>query len=172
MARIEFVVSQEEKEAWKVFCNSESLTSSAMLRLIMKKVGSDGKTENESRLGLSKSKRISFELTEADFTKLTTRAELEGFSSRPACVKNLLYIWLDKKPVVNDKEILSLDRSSRELMAIGRNLNQIAHQLNIDYRDSNKVTAELINSLLNRVDLHTEEVAALINRSLNRGEID
>lgn len=172
MAVIKTLVSEEEKDHWISFCKSQNLTTSAALRLMMKRVSGEQKKESDSRLGLSKSKRISFELTDLDFNNLTERAELEGFSSRPACVKNLLYIWLDQKPVVNDKEILALDKSSRELMAIGRNLNQIAHQLNIDFRDSNKLTIELLNSLLNRIDLHTEDVSAVINRSLNRGEVN
>ena len=145
------------------------MTNSAMLRLVMKKVTGFKPVNKNSDFNFTKDNQISFRLSDKDFINLTLKTEAEGFPSRPAYIKSLLYSVLDRKPIINDKEIFALDRSSRELMAIGRNLNQIAHALNIDFRQSDKVTLEVIETLKNKIDQHTDEVSKLIDRSVNRG---
>ncbi len=172
MAKIELTLSEEDKEEWLIFCKSKGLSSAAMLRKIMKEA-TQGRVINKSEsLGKVNTKRVTIRLTDQDFLNLTKRAGLEGFPSRPSWVKALVYANLDRAAIVSDKEILALDHSIRELMAIGRNLNQIARSLNIDFRDANKVTKELVEELLNQIDSHTDKVAELIQRSVSRYEME
>jgi len=56
----------------------------------------------------------------------------------------------------------------RELSAIGRNLNQIARILNLEFRESDKITKQAVENLAGYIERHTEKVAALISQSLNR----
>ena len=172
MAKVELTLSEEDKKSWLSFCKAKGLSSAAMLRKIMKDA-TQGSVINESdSLNKVNTKRVTVRLTDQDFLTLTERARLEGFPSRPSWVKALIYATLDQEAIVSDKEIMALDRSIRELMAIGRNLNQITRMLNIDFRDSNKVTKELIEGLIEQIDLHTDKVAELIQRSVSRYEME
>ena len=75
---------------------------------------------------------------------------------------------LSKEPVLTDAEVNALRGSNRELAAIGRNLNQIARALNVEFRDSDKLNKELIDRLLEQIDGHRDKVSNLIDRNMNR----
>ncbi|WP_243637442.1 plasmid mobilization relaxosome protein MobC [Parashewanella curva] len=62
----------------------------------------------------------------------------------------------------------ALKESNRQLAAIGRNLNQIARVLNIEFRHSDKITAEMIELLVDRIDQHSTKVEDLIQQGHKR----
>jgi len=170
MAQLKLTLSSEDKDAWMDFCKKKGLSSAAMIRKLIKESTGGVVGGSAERLEDVKNKRVSVRLSDKDFSNLTKRAKLEGFPSRPSWLKALIYASLDKEVVVSDKEILILDKSIRELMAIGRNLNQIARVLNIDFRNQHELTKELIEELIGKIDLHTDKVAELIQRSISRYE--
>ncbi|MCV0267914.1 MobC family plasmid mobilization relaxosome protein [Pseudomonas aeruginosa] len=45
-------------------------------------------------------------------------------------------------PVLTDEEVNTVRESCRQLGAIGRNLNQVARALNIEFRESDKLKQE------------------------------
>ncbi|EPX6815665.1 plasmid mobilization relaxosome protein MobC, partial [Shigella flexneri] len=47
-------------------------------------------------------------------------------------------------PVLTDEEVNTVRESCRQLGAIGRNLNQVARALNIEFRESDKLKQEAI----------------------------
>ncbi len=69
---------------------------------------------------------------------------------------------LYREPVLTIDEITALKNSNRRLCAIGRNLNQIARVLNIEFRQSDKITKEMIELLIQRFDSHTQKVYQLL----------
>ena len=64
------------------------------------------------------------------------------------------------------KEIDALGESNYQLLAIGRNLNQVAKAMNEGRRDS--VTIESIERLRGIIDTHTEKVSTAIRASVER----
>uniref|UniRef100_UPI00388EE249 plasmid mobilization relaxosome protein MobC n=1 Tax=Enterobacter cloacae TaxID=550 RepID=UPI00388EE249 len=49
-------------------------------------------------------------------------------------------------PVLTDEEVNTVRESCRQLGAIGRNLNQVARALNIEFRESDKLKQEAIEN--------------------------
>ncbi|HIG1422041.1 MobC family plasmid mobilization relaxosome protein [Klebsiella pneumoniae] len=54
-------------------------------------------------------------------------------------------------PVLTDEEVNTVRESCRQLGAIGRNLNQVARALNIEFRESDKLKQEAIEKLAERI---------------------
>lgn len=170
MAKVEAIISEDFKAQWSSFCKAQERSSAAMIKLLMKRVlESNSIGENKThRIGKTKNNKMLLEFNDDDYSEITNRAEQGGFSSRPAWVKHLVYLEIDQEPLVNKKEIAALRESNRQLRSVGTNLNQIAHALNIDSRGGNKVTVELIQSLMKEIELHTDAVTDLVHRSMNR----
>ncbi|MET7091327.1 plasmid mobilization relaxosome protein MobC [Klebsiella pneumoniae] len=64
-------------------------------------------------------------------------------------------------PVLTDEEVNTVRESCRQLGAIGRNLNQVARALNIEFRESDKLKQEAIEKLAERIDQHLDHVSEL-----------
>ncbi|HHG9163891.1 MobC family plasmid mobilization relaxosome protein [Enterobacter hormaechei subsp. xiangfangensis] len=62
-------------------------------------------------------------------------------------------------PVLTDEEVNTVRESCRQLGAIGRNLNQVARALNIEFRESDKLKQEAIEKLAERIDQHLDHVS-------------
>ena len=76
-------------------------------------------------------------------------------------------------PQFSLKEVQALYESNRELWAIGRNINQIAHAVNLDMKQAGRLesgTARLkeLEGLKAMIDAHTARVMDVCNASLNR----
>ncbi|WP_238966468.1 plasmid mobilization relaxosome protein MobC [Vibrio alginolyticus] len=69
---------------------------------------------------------------------------------------------------MSESEIAALRESNRELAAIGRNLNQIARTLNIEFREGDRLKLEAVEALTARIEQHKDSVATLINKNMNR----
>jgi antitoxin component of RelBE/YafQ-DinJ toxin-antitoxin module len=87
---------------------------------------------------------------------------------RTTWIVNLVRAHAFKEPQFVFAEIDALMESNRQLAAIGRNLNQIARNLNLDLNASYQVTLEAIEALANDIKLHRGKVAALMDANLNR----
>jgi len=76
-------------------------------------------------------------------------------------------------PQFSQREVQVLYESNRELWAIGRNVNQIAHALNLDLKQAGRLhgsSARLdeLAAVKASIDTHTRKVTALCNASLDR----
>ena len=76
-------------------------------------------------------------------------------------------------PQFTIREVQALYESNRELWAIGRNINQIAHAVNLDMQHAGRLqgSAALVRKLESvkaDIDAHTGRVMALCNESLDR----
>lgn len=99
----------------------------------------------------------------------------EGFSSVPAWIVSVVRAAIYKDvPHFRPAELEALAASNRELWAIGRNLNQVAHALNIDHQQPRQAAiseahGRAIERALVAVDQHTRTVAALVRAARKRG---
>ena len=74
----------------------------------------------------------------------------------------------DRHPVVSNNEAQTLYQSNYQLLRIGRNLNQIARQLNIGENVS--ITTQHIHELKAVIDAHTERVHQVLKTNRRRFE--
>lgn len=168
MTTIKKNVTPEQKERWQNFCRKKGVTESDMLGLLLHHV-TDGEIGIVFEgLNLPKSEKVTVRLDKKTIQKMSERAMAEGFPSRTSWATNMLVSVLDNDPVLTGAEIEVLRESNRELAAIGRNLNQIAHAINIDFRDSDQMTRDFSEALSAAISQHRKRVSALLDRALNR----
>lgn len=154
--------------AWQAFCQERGISESNMLGLVIEKITGDQVGFDFKGLAEPKTDKVTIRLLPEDIKRMTARAKSEGFPSRTTWLTNLVLSVLSDDPVLTDAEINTLRASNRELAAIGRNLNQMARAINIDFREGNQVTASAIDALANKIEQHTAKVATLMNKSINR----
>jgi len=113
-------------------------------------------------------RKLTIRLSSKEHELLVKRIQQEGFPSKTSWLKNVVQFLLKRDPVLTDAEINALRESNRELAAIGRNLNQIAHVLNSDARVPDKLTFKTILELKTYIDKERNKISELVNKSLNR----
>lgn len=109
--------------------------------------------------------RLELRLLPQDYQYLQTAAGQQGMSPNALAVSILRY-YIDRRPALSNNEITALYQSNYQLLRIGRNLNQIARQLNAG--ESGGVTVAEIRQLMSIIDRHTESVGALLNANAER----
>jgi hypothetical protein len=108
-------------------------------------------------------------LTPSEKAAIKERAKLEHCSQR-RWVVDAIRAGLTKEPQFGMKEIEALGESNYQLLAIGRNLNQVAKAMNEGRRDS--AILESIQSLRQLIDAHTEKVSNAIRASVERWDME
>lgn len=172
MPRAETRLTDDEKKAWRDFCQDRSVSESDMLRLMIKQVsggeGEAGTPDQEEK----KIEQISIRISSKDKYRLIKRAMKEGYPNRTSWVTSLVLSALHREPVLNQDEITALRESNRQLAAIGRNLNQMVRTLNTDARAQMRITRAEVKDLAGLIEDHKTKVAELLNQNLNRWGMD
>lgn len=123
----------------------------------------DTETENKKE---KLSQRINLRLTEDEYLKLKARADEQNLSISNFLRSEVLRltplvkpIVLEKKVVKRVRDILPIDKNlNRELINIGRNLNQIAYNTNVQVNDFGRFDYVYVTQSLDRI---TEELSLL-----------
>lgn len=170
MPRAETRLSEEEKQAWVDFCQFAGEPEAKMLRKMIIKVSGGAEVTSPASKREPKTGKVTVRLTESERVKLLDKIEREGYENPTKWTTALVRAALHREPVLTDDELAALRESNRELAAIGRNLNQVARALNIEFRESDKLKQEAIEKMAERIDQHKEQVAALLNRNMSRWE--
>ena len=115
--------------------------------------------------------KVRFEilLTKSEKAAVQERANLEHCSQRRWII-DAIRAGLTREPQFGMKEIDALGESNYQLLAIGRNLNQVAKAMNENRQNS--VTIESIERLRGIIDVHTNKVSTAIRSSLERWNIE
>ena len=111
------------------------------------------------------SKRITVRLPEKD------RAYLEAAAEQHKCsvndiVRDIVQSHVRKHPMLSTTEVEILHHSNYQLVSIGRNLNQIARQLNMG--EGVSLTSEQINALSQFIRQHTQRVSDVLRTNRKR----
>lgn len=111
------------------------------------------------------SKRITVRLPEKD------RAYLEAAAEQHKCsvndiVRDIVQSHVRKHPMLSTTEVEILQQSNYQLVSIGRNLNQIARQLNMG--EGVSLTSEQINALSQFIRQHTQRVSDVLRTNRKR----
>lgn len=75
----------------------------------------------------------------------------------------LLTQWLEQSPLYTDAEVQALYQSNYQLLAIGRNLNQIARRLNAGQQAS--LSTQQIQALCDHIREHTRQISQTMLRN-------
>ena len=105
------------------------------------------------------SKRITLRLPDRDRAYLQAAA-LQNHSSMNDVARDIIQAHIYKTPFLSNNEVQALYQSNYQLLRIGRNLNQIARQLNAG--ESASLTTQHIQELSAFIDKHTEHVGQVL----------
>jgi hypothetical protein len=112
-------------------------------------------------------------LSESERFAISERAKADGFKHSQQWIIALRRARLTDEPQFGAKEVEALGESNRQLLAIGRNLNQIAHALNASRGNSTvQYDAELVDALATAVKLHVKKVGDALRASIYRWTLE
>lgn len=110
-------------------------------------------------------KRFEIMLTDSEREALATRAKEENTSGRQFVI-DALRAALSHEPQLSMKEIEILGESNFQLLAVGRNLNQIARHLNEGKVEP--LTEEYIVEIRKIIDVHVKKASDSIRANIER----
>lgn len=163
------------KKPWCDYCKALGKKPGAALKEAieaqLKKSALEPEPYKQTREAPDDEPKMRFEIlmTRSEKAAVLERANLERCSQRRWII-DAIRAGLTKEPQFGMKEIESLGESNYQLLAIGRNLNQVAKAMNEGKRDT--VTIEAIERLRMVIDKHTAKVSDAIRASLERWNIE
>lgn len=163
----------EEKERWQDYCRAQQQTTSAMTRLIIGHLLK--KSRNSSQQGCEVDEwpdytrvRLELRLTHSELQAVRVIAGEAGASANQ-WIANLVRSYITRKPQLGMQELSAIVQSNVRLLAVGRNLNQIARALN---RGEISTHHALVPSgLADEIAAHVKDVSAVIRANLERWSI-
>lgn len=156
------------KVRWQQLARQNGSTSAALLRAAVQQLLKSNEPElraigDDSSCG---NDRLHLRLRRAEAAALKLAAERDGLS-RQAVILALIRAHLLRQPTPNAAELSELRESNRQLAAIGRNLNQLAHAAHID-RVHPHATEQTLGQLLAAAQQLQHSTAALVRKTLYR----
>lgn len=113
------------------------------------------------------SDRLELRLSKKEKTLLYQLAESHHMTTN-AYIGSIVRNYLNKTPLLTAAEVEALYQSNAQLLRIGRNLNQIARQLNS--MEGGRITSEQIAAVQNLIEQHTQKAGALLLANRRRNE--
>jgi predicted HicB family RNase H-like nuclease len=160
----------ELKEQWLSFCAANGTTSSEAMRSVVRKltlrVTEPHVFEARHEQPDIRKKRMELRLTESEFACIRNLAEVSGSSPNTWAI-NLIRANLTRSPQLGFHELQTLGKSNSNLLAIGRNLNQIARWMNAN-KGSAPPDLEYIERLYKHIVKHTDQVTTIMRANLDR----
>lgn len=161
------------KGPWTEWCATRDLTPSEAVRRVLRRV-LDGNPKSEFAPhpadfdveGCDGRRRLEIRLTPAEHLALTAVADREGMSL-PRWLTGLVRLNLTGEQQFGEGEVEALTRSSQVLLALGRNVNQIARNMN-QRVDRDELTLAQIEYLADLIKKHTEAVSAVLTANSRR----
>ncbi|MGH1472675.1 MAG: plasmid mobilization relaxosome protein MobC [Cellvibrionaceae bacterium] len=159
------------------YCLGKEESPSEVIREMVRRLLTDGEdfsfTAKDFIPGYEEGNRTRFEVRLTDSETKCLR-EVNGvlrYDSIPRLIIAMLRVALTKMPHFGELEYRELTESNRQLLAIGRNLNQIAKALN-GGGNTDKLVVDGIRLLKKRIDNHTQHVSKLLAVSVERWGFD
>ena len=138
-----------------------------MLRLMLSRVCPGEIEPGDLPEKVAKETPLFLRLPYAEVKEIRQQSKREGITPQ-GWARKLIRATLQRAPQFTRDEENALLQSSRELAHLGRNVNQIAHQLNISLNASDQMTAQRLEVIAKVIEAHREKVYALINANWGR----
>lgn len=158
---------QGYKQQWLDYCKANDVTPSEAFRQIVAKLTANPVPHTEFTAATADAKiRREVRLTESELAQAEVIAHQEGFSL-PRWIVALINARLEGTPQLGQHELEALARSNQQLLALGRNLNQLARIAN---GNSAQVVCEKedIETLRVFVTDHVRRVTAVLSANVKR----
>ena len=170
---LSFRIDLELKNRWEKFCTQQNTTPSAGMRQIMCRL-LDGPSTIVTTTAASQHeasdttrRRLEIRLTESEYGRIQTQADQQHMSANQWVI-NLIRANLAAEPQFGMTELRVLGESNSRLLAIGRNLNQIARQINAGQREHERLKIEHIENLSRHITAHTTKVSDSMRANIDR----
>ncbi len=164
------------KAPWQAWCQEHGITPSHALRNALREAMDRRATRAPApRLRVTPRKerataRIELNLTTSELAALKKMAGHEGYVPTKWVVA-MVRTKLTGQPQVGQPELERLTRSNQQLLALGRNLNQIAKVLNTSPENRNAFRVDLITELSRVIRAHTDKVSDVLRGTVERWHI-
>jgi hypothetical protein len=163
----------ELKAPWQAWCQDQGITPSHSLRNALRQAMDRRATRTPApRLRVTPKRerataRIELNLTTSELAALKRMAGHEGYVPTKWLVA-LVRTKLTGEPHVGQPELETLARSNQQLLALGRNLNQIAKVLNTAPQNRTAFRVEVITELSRVIQAHTKKVSNVLRWTVER----
>lgn len=161
------------KEQWFAFCQERQVNPTEAIKHAMRRLIQAGNAPTkiyEVQPVIERKSRIEIQLTESERKGAEQRAKDEGFKNANLWIAATVRVALTKSPQFGQKELDALQASNSQLLAIGRNLNQIAKRMNAA-KDDLVVTEDdvkMVDDLAQAVRRHVKKVGDALRASIYR----
>lgn len=161
------------KKPWLDWCQQQGLQPGDAFRKVVARLTARSAAGGAIRADAPEKPTVRREikLTISEAERLDELAALEGFSPTKWVV-SMIRARLTGTAQYGQRELELLDRSNMRLLAIGRNLNQVAKALNASPADYSLYRVELIEELQRAIKDHTRTVSDAIAANVNRWRIE
>jgi len=163
----------ELKAPWQTYCEQQGATPSHALRnAIRQAMDRRAARYPAPRLRVTPKRerataRIELNLTTSELAALKRMAGHEGYVPTKWVVA-MVRTKLTGEPHVGQPELETLARSNQQLLALGRNLNQIAKVLNTTPQNRTAFRVEVITELSRVIQAHTKKVSDVLRGTVER----
>jgi hypothetical protein len=164
------------KAPWLAWCQAHQVTPSVALRQILGRAigGPSAQSVTPRRVLKNRrekaAQRMKLHLTASELAGLNALAAQEGY--RPTqWVVAMIRTKLTGQPYVGQPELERLTRSNQQLLALGRNLNQIAKVLNTSPQNRDAFRVEVITELSRVIRAHTDKVSDVLRGTVERWQL-
>ena len=163
---------QHYKQPWLDYCKAHNTTPSEAFRMVAAKlIGAKKGASSEAGEGGSGIKvRKVIKLTRSEILAAEELADREGFHLTRWIVA-LVRARLMRGAQLGQHELELLARSNMQILALGRNLNQIARVLNSNPSDPSALHPELIERVMVLLQEHTARVAQVLAANVQRWSV-
>mgnify|MGYP001389057483 CR=1 FL=1 len=166
---------RELKAPWQVWCQDHRITPSHALRNAIRQAMDGKTTQAPTRIRVSPRRerataRMELNLTTSELTALKQIAGHEGYLPTKWVVA-MIRTKLTGQPQVGQPELETLARSNQQLLALGRNLNQIAKALNTAPQNRAAFRVEVITELSRVIQAHTKKVSDVLRGAVERWQL-
>jgi len=160
-------VQPEVKAAFERCARSRHMTESELLRtLVMAEIGQRSSLYEPAKLHLSSlnTERVTVRLAAFLRDAAKERARTGGMALG-RWVAALVQANVTSLPVLTDAELAAVLATNRELAAIGRNINQIARNLNEGFQETERVKLEKLQELAAAIASERQAIRELVRAS-------
>lgn len=159
------------KQPWLDYCKEHGISPSEGFRQVVAKLTASGTVGRDCHLepitdGAEKLRK-EIRLTESEFRQADALAFKEGFALARWIVA-LVRARLTGAPQLGQHELELLARSNMQILAVGRNLNQIAKAMHMSPEVGSGCRPELVEQLHAAFREHAATVAAVLAANVNR----
>lgn len=171
---IKTTVEEETGISFRKLSKQRGLSEAMLLRILILAALNEGQERAELAKpaddGQLQKSRHTIRIPTFLFNAVKGRADQKGMTA-VKWITSLIQSNLTHNPVMTEKEIMTLQASLRELIAVGRNLNQIARALNLEYEKPTNILA-ILTKLKGQITRHRLTIRSLVKASRNNWSAD